>query len=97
MKLNLSIIAVYLMCLDLAIADYYEDFVKDYQKKHPYLSPNPADNSTRITDANCPDYHTGYPGCPIFDKHGKLVIFEGNSVSRQFAEEYTRNYNEKQK
>ncbi|MEQ1559882.1 MAG: hypothetical protein ABL933_13200 [Methyloglobulus sp.] len=90
----LFLMTIYCFCLHQAKADYYEGFAKEYQKKYPYISPNPAHNSTPPSDSNCPDYKAGYSGCPIFDKDGKIVIFEGNPVSREQAEEYTRDYNE---
>jgi hypothetical protein len=87
---------VYLVYVHQAEADYYEDFALEYQQKHPYISPNPAEPSAPTKfDPSCPDYNTGYTGCPIFDKHGKLVVFEGLPVSRKAAEEYTKNYNKK--
>ena len=95
MPRNLSLFAIYLFCMHQAKADYYEDYVKEYQEKYPYISPNPAENSSPPSDPNCPNYNHGYPGCVIFDKHGKPVVFEGKPVSREVAEEYTRNYNKK--
>lgn len=40
-----------------------------------------------------PDYGQGYSGSPIYDKDGKLVVFEGKGVSREVAEDYVRKYN----
>lgn len=40
-----------------------------------------------------PDYDPGYPGQPVVEKYGRLVVFEGNEVDRNVAEEYVENYN----
>ncbi len=40
-----------------------------------------------------PDYDPGYPGQPIVDKYGRLVVFEGPEVDRKVAEDYVEIYN----
>ncbi|MEQ1486443.1 hypothetical protein [Methyloglobulus sp.] len=40
-----------------------------------------------------PDYNPGYPGTPVFDKYGRPVVFEGQEVSREDAEDYVEQYN----
>lgn len=40
-----------------------------------------------------PDYDPGYPGTPIVDKFGRLVVFEGLEVERNVAEKYVEEFN----
>lgn len=74
--------------------DYYSEYIKDLQKSHAEAGTPGNYSDTYTPNSNDYDYKTGYSGSPIYDKHKRMVVFEGPGVSRKTAEDYVKQYNE---
>ncbi len=88
---NIFFIILSFFCLPIARAEFDPAFFQ--------IGPTWKDNQKQKNEARMSgtyqDYGQGYQGDPIFDKDGKLVVFEGSNVPREVAEDYVKKYNKK--
>lgn len=81
-----TLFSVALMMLTTACGTYYST-------RDTNATNDPTWQVQEKYDKIVENYDAGYTGPPIFDKNGKLVVFEGPGVDRKTALDYVNRDN----